>query len=478
MLTFEQQQVARGVPWNRNYNAYPKIFVGVSLGGLVLDAGMFMALTFRRPSTETSRMFVALSALFHSFVCFTMSQRIGYSFPFSCMAGSILFQPIGNEISKKDDGLYVEVNHVETNLVCWTKRYLTGNSARATRWQRVFTMAWLFCQLAIPLRTPIISKGSFPYTSQGYRFSWTMMLHSHSTAIQHIGSSILPEGTTVDKILPVDFLYLSPECRGLPLQRERYMEGSSVPTQDPRSLPLSNILTLRHFALINVFPRYIARVAGGMSEMLHETYPRGCYGDRVSVFGVHFAMLNGHGAYHRLFDPTVDLAASNTLRKNRSWRQLWTDVLWDQSPKGRNVYLLRTGIGGSKGRVKQFQADIKRGMPEIKRVEFIADRAECLAVRPLALWLDGFPLGVLPLEVPTNFSIYVDGRQNTGPRTKENQWDGLTEAHRVKVHMGRPYLAIATSVEIGITNFGKTRSNITCGESDSENVIIALLFMA
>jgi hypothetical protein len=478
-LSFEDSNVARGIPWHAIYEYFPSIFVLVALGGFILDAGMFLALTIRRPSPETSTMFTTLSVLFHAFVSFTMSQRIGYAFPLSCLAGSVIFQPIGTELatSKKDDDLTVTLNNVETSLIGWTKRYITGKDSRATRWQRLFTLTWLFCQLALPLRMPIISKGAFPYTSQCYRFSWTMMLHGRSTMVQHKGSARAQDGTAMEKLLPLEFMYILPECRGSPLQRKNYMPESANPFQDPRTLPLNHMLAPRHFALINVFPRYISRIAGGMSEMLFKMYPTGCQGDKLSMYGVHFAKLNDNGAFHRMFDPTVDLAAADRQRANRTWNQLWTDVLFDQAPGGRNEYLLSAGIGGSKGKVANYTADIRRTMPHVKRVEFIADRSACLAARPLDLWLGGFPLGVMPMEVPENFSIYLQGRQQTGPISPETQLDGLSEPQRVSVQLGKLEQMMATSVEIGITAVGKTSKRASCADSDAEDVIFALLFM-
>jgi hypothetical protein len=170
-------------------------------------------------------------------------------------------------------------------------------------------------------------------------------------------------------------------------------------------------------ALVNLFPRYIARVVGGMRDLLYETYLDGCQMQRISVFGVHFAKLNDNGAFHRIFDPTVGLAASDLRRKKRSWKHMLKDVLLDQAPRGRNEYLLSSRIGGSKYKIERYRRDIQQKMPRLKRIKFIVDRAECLVAHPLSLWLEGFPLGVLPLEVPENFSIHVDTRERSGPST-------------------------------------------------------------
>jgi Vitamin K-dependent gamma-carboxylase len=488
-LTFEQQGVARGVPWRRLHAAVPHIFVLVALGGLMLDTGMFLALALSRPSPESSRTFTTLSILFHCFVAFTMSQRIGYSFPLCCLAGSVLFAPIGSTLVRKDDdGPYIEVNTVETNLLGWIGRYAVGHpdQARATRAQRSFTLLWLTWQLATPLRMPMVSRGAYPYTAQGYRFSWTMMLHARSTMVAHTGTAVsATDGSDVTKVWPVEFLYLLPECRGQALQRQQYLPDSASPLHDPRTLPLHVMLNVRHWALLNVFPRHIQRVAGGASNVLWRAYPHGCGNERVSVYAVHYAKLNDHGALHRIFDPTVDLAASDAQRAGRSWRQLWTDVFWDQAPGGGRYEYMLEGIGGARSRVTQLETEAAQRWPldDIKRIEYIVDRAACLAARPLALWPDGFPLAVLALEIPKGFALFLDGRQRSGPATAEQQWDGLSAPQRVRARLFQPQPIVATSIEIGmqVTTAHQKRglaSSKTCRETDTEDVIFALLFMA
>mmetsp|Transcript_56734 Transcript_56734/g.67964 ORF Transcript_56734/g.67964 Transcript_56734/m.67964 type:complete len:97 (+) Transcript_56734:664-954(+) len=73
---------------------------------------MFLALLLRRPSRKSVGVFTVMSVAFHGFVCFTMSQRIGYCFPLCCLSGSLVFYPIGSgdnesgkpyDPAKKDD---------------------------------------------------------------------------------------------------------------------------------------------------------------------------------------------------------------------------------------------------------------------------------------------------------------------------------------------------------------------------------------
>ena len=154
---------------------------------------MFVALTCRRPSKQNTKAFTIMSILFHGFTMITMSQRIGYSFPICCLAGSFIFQPIGSDTdeseyhnlrSKKDDN-YVSskkggndqrtpINKAlpeEGNLFEWISRYYSGNdNAQASTPQRYFALAWVLLQVLIPLRMPIVSRGEHAFTGQGYRW--------------------------------------------------------------------------------------------------------------------------------------------------------------------------------------------------------------------------------------------------------------------------------------------------------------------
>jgi Vitamin K-dependent gamma-carboxylase len=243
--TFQEQGVNRGVPWKELYEEYGDVlFQFVALGGILLDSGMFCALALRRPDPKTTKLFTRLSVMFHGFVCFTMSQRIGYTFPSCCLAGSLIFYPIGNDPkyaendaqSKKDDDAKDNNNQPngskktlvtpfpsdEGSLPQWVWRYATGaKSARATRRQRFFALYWTLFQIGMPLRMPIISQNTFPFTSRCYRWSWTMMLHARSSYLLHSGKH--EDGPLKGQMfyVPFDLMFLYPECAGVvPIQRK------------------------------------------------------------------------------------------------------------------------------------------------------------------------------------------------------------------------------------------------------------------
>ena len=119
---------------------------------------------------------------------------------------------------------------------------------------------------------------------------------------------------------------------------------------------------------------------------------------------MHFTKLNNKGAFCRLFDPTVNLAKAEQARKQRSFWQTIRGVIFDEAPEGYE-YLLRKGIGSTNPKVEEHRKVLEAKYPAVKHIEFIADRAACLAARPLTFWPAGFPLAAVALEVPDDFSL-------------------------------------------------------------------------
>ena len=407
-ITFQEQGVSRGIPWKELYEKFGSaLFRLVALGGLALDTGMFLALALRRPAPKTTRLFSTLSVLFHGFVGFTMSQRIGYTFPACCLAGSLIFQPIGSDetdgdkksyaISKKDDDFQftgngsihksnthgskappvaaspVSEEYDEANLIIWIYRYIKGEKeARVSKVQRYFALFWFAFQMAMPLRMPIISQGSFPFTSRCYRFSWTMMLHSRNAVMLHSGYHTLPDGTVSDErfFIPMDMINLYPECADVvPFMRTAYQPKSVFPNGDPRTIPMiaenHGVIGIRQRALVEQFPRYVARAAGGWSDVLYHKAPDACYNKglndrrRMSVYGVVYSKLNNKGAFYRLFDPTVNLALAEQARKERSLWERFKGVLLDQGPPGYQ-YLLTKGVGSMNPKIEDHRKALEQ----------------------------------------------------------------------------------------------------------------------
>lgn len=72
-LSFEEQGVARGVPWSKLYAAFPDIFVFVAGSGIFLDTLLFSALMFLPPGKQmlcVDMCFTCRVALMpHPFLC-------------------------------------------------------------------------------------------------------------------------------------------------------------------------------------------------------------------------------------------------------------------------------------------------------------------------------------------------------------------------------------------------------------------------
>lgn len=496
-LSFEEQGVNRGVPWKLLYEQYgDTLFQMVALGGLILDTGMFAALTFRRPNHESIKLLTVLSIMFHSFTCFTMSQRIGYMFPLCCLSGSLILYPIGNDGStstttssrKKQSKIVKERD--EGNLIEWVQRYWTGSSkARASPGQRQFALFWVAFQLAMPLRMPFLSRGNWPYTAQCYRFSWTMMLHSKSNRIIHSGHMAQQDGSKTPFFLGLEFMNLYPECAPtMPIQRATYSPPDALsPFQDPRSIPLDMLSSIRQRAVIDQFPRHIARVGGGWSNLMYQQSPQACHNmgtgeyRPIAVYASVFSKLNDKGAYNRLLDPTVDVAAMERARRQRSVWGTLRDVLLDKAPSGYE-FLLMDGIGSMNDEVDAYRESILKKYPLVQRVEFIADRSSCLAARPITLWPNGFSLGAILLQVPSHVKLQLVTRMSPPNMTPQQQWDGLLEPNIVKLQPNTPTLAMGNMVEFSVTEIGVDKNGISiapsCADTKKEDILIALLFMA
>ncbi|CAB9505438.1 expressed unknown protein [Seminavis robusta] len=513
--SFEDQNVNRGVAWKQLYAQHgPMLFRIVALGGIILDSSMFLALTMRRPTQKSTRLFTILSMMFHGFVCFTMSQRIGYTFPCCCLAGSLIFQPIGRNdqereqearayaASKKTDDnndnndkavvVAVPVQALvrdEGNLLEWIYRYIVGGKqARASPRQRCFALVWAFLQLAIPFRMPIITGGSFPYTSRAYRFSWTMMLHGRNAMLMHHGNHTLPNGKEQPFGFALDLMQLYPECADLvPIMRANHSPKSVYAYGDPRSISMipdhHGVVQVRQRAVVDQFPRHVARVAGGWSNALWQFNPEACRNPQtgekrpMSVYGVLYTQLNGKGPYCRAFDPTVNLAKAEVARRQRSVWETIVGVVLDIGPPGYE-YLLTKGMGSLSHKVPAYQQMLETQYPEATKITFIADRAACLTDRPFTLWPSGFPFGVILLEKPDMAAVRLSRRDIPSDTPPEKQFENLEAPKFLDLRLNKLEVTTASMFEISTRSTKFTHSFPKCIETTQEDILIALVYMA
>ena len=245
-LSFEEQGVNRGVPWQTLYNTFPWIFEFVGLSGLLLDFALFVVLMFLPPGHKLQSM----AFLFHGFTGYTMSQRIGYSFPLAMIFSGLLFLPMG----------VIETDQASVGGDCLSHIQWLMMQTKGVSKKRTAALLFLLLQWLIPLRMPIVSNGEFRYTLEGYRWSWTMMLHSKKT-MQSPG---------------LCFMTLSPKCGDLPpypnpmATRTPFIDVHGVPWEPAiANLPRSS-------SVVQMFAGMMPKVANYVfEEFMGNSCPRG-----------------------------------------------------------------------------------------------------------------------------------------------------------------------------------------------------------
>ena len=223
--SFEAERRCSGNSWKSI--DVPEVWLVIALGGFLLDFTLFLVLWLGPPGHWLQW----TCLLFHGFTSFTMSQRIGYSFPLAMILSTVLF------IGKRDP------THKNYGQV---KSALPQNTAPLSRRLPVFL--WIALQVILPLRMPIVSRGEYAYTAEGYRFSWTMMLHSKAIIMspnQYTGN-------------------LRPTCN-----------HAEWPTSD--RIPFQNLIGLRGMAALSMFPRILPKLSYHVGEILEKSCPKGSF---------------------------------------------------------------------------------------------------------------------------------------------------------------------------------------------------------
>jgi len=461
-LSFEEQGVARGVPWASLYKMFPQLFVFVAIGGFALDFTMFLLLTFAKPKHSTAKIFSLTVMMFHFFTGFTMSQRIGYAFPGVCICSVVTFFPI------RDD----------CNIVTWIRRYefdekraLLGKDGKtkASRFQRRFTLIWIFIQLLLPLRTPILSGGDFPYTFRCYRYAWTMMLHSSSCFV------VFPKPNPYPPIMTLNLIPVCISSRidkpDKMMPRKVYFPGSDGPGQSTMTLPLHQMLDAREFAVMESFVRQVPKVAGGVARMIDHAVPKeiscmkhGYESNSIGMKSVYYSKLNDIGAYHRMIDPSVNLVEIEKERKNAQ-RSITTTILQSlfDSPLSGTEFVL-SGIGSMRKHAILLRPEIEKRFPG-NEVHLFADRGACLSSLPFFFEAMQRPMRILSL-------IFTDDRplliqvENNDPVPIYPPTSGKSGYHDVTDVIIGNQIAISTQ---------KSTKDTPCIETQTEDVLFALI---
>jgi len=480
-LNLEESGKARGIPWAKIEAEYlGNIFQIVAISGLLLDFSMFVTLTFSKPKPSSTLRFMIYTLFFHMNTMFMMSKLIGYSFPATCIAALPVFSPmrrtftLGGETQE-----HVGFDH---SLLKWIKLYtcqlfqcrgsktengqVEKKSYLPPKYMLLFVLAWSTWQFLFPLRM-FIASDNFPHTRLGYRYSWTMMLHTSNNIIQRHDDN--PSGLILH--------YMSPTCFSNDDKRPDQFMPRSVyagpdsehPMQDGRTVPFYNGMDIRQNLMLGIMPaHFAARIAKSIGDNIDNIVNGADTCSQVGVAGqakmgmhyVYFGKLNNRGAYCRVVDPTVDIAKTGRVQ---ALLPFWRKVLYsliDQRPPGHE-FMLKKGIGSLKQEALTVKANMEKASNQT--VEMLSDRAACLQRKPI--WFK--PLlktyTIIPVRIPEGMQLELKIGQPP---------DGKSFT-REPLKLREPYHVSTTSLEIGLTG-RKIRQ--TCGETDVEDVLIAIVY--
>lgn len=383
-LSFEEQGVARGVPWAAIHHAIPWVFRFVAVVGILLDTMLFFTLGFLPLGNKLQ----AASVVFHAFTGFTMSQRIGYAFPIAMILSGLLFQPTEHESSTQC--------HFEQVVGVLS----ASRTAKTTRVTRACVIAWIVWQWLMPLRMPLVSNSEFKYTQEAYRFSWTMMLHSKQS---YHGMGMF-------------FADLHPICG-----RQHFPNPMAArnPFANPTAFEYLPSIGPRGGAAAALYTRQLPRIAGKVHQLVTPMCGRP---EDLRVTTTLFSAVNG-GAFVRLGDPTVSISDTFFALQRRSMLGKWWGAFWDKVPEGHEFILRGAGTGGVRAAqhepLPHLHPATAEGARDTKRLAkdgwaTFVDRSPCMAVSPLRLF--GVAVELEIVHLPEHHAVTVQFCKTLDPQ--------------------------------------------------------------
>mmetsp|Transcript_21123 Transcript_21123/g.58757 ORF Transcript_21123/g.58757 Transcript_21123/m.58757 type:complete len:650 (+) Transcript_21123:83-2032(+) len=429
-ISFEEQGDHRGVPWSALNKTFPWLFRLIGLSGLCLDFMLFFVLMFLPPGHKLQQ----VGFLFHGFTGYTMAQRIGYSFPIGMIFAGLLFQR-SDVIEKAQESLGGDtLSHAKWLAMQFRMRPDDPDAGRiqhGVKKKNLLPIVFLVVQWLIPLRMPIVSRGEFRHTFEGYRWSWTMMLHSKST-FHSPGLS---------------YMTLRAKCGNLYFPNQA---AAQSPVIDIQSLPYEMLLqnNLRTLSVLQMFPRQMPKVAGTVAEL--SSLDGACNAIKgLQMTTSYFASTN-EGPYHRLIDPTSNLLEVHRTHMNLPWlSKLWYAII-DKAPRGQEFILRGAG---------SIDIPSKKKMTS-DEVTFV-DRSPCLQVDPIRIQIN-------------NFDIEFDSTSGVDRLVLMGCNDvALKECKELIIHKGEKMsIPAIRSVTIGIHRYENL--GISCSETTKEDLVIKL----
>lgn len=431
-LSFEEQGDHRGIPWSDINASYPGIFSFIALSGIFLDSMLFLVLMFLPPGHKLQ----ALGLVFHGFTAYTMAERIGYSFPLTMIFSGFAFQrsdvvdkdqeSLGGDTLSHFQWLSLQIQLWKRANQCKPKHAVQQHVVKTKK--QILPLLFLVIQWLIPLRMPLVSHGEFKYTFEGYRWSWTMMLHSKFNL----------------KSPGLSFMSLRPKCGSHPFPNPLAKE---YPVMDPHSFPYEFFIMdqKRVNTVLQMFPRQMPKVSYLVEQKIGDQCPK-----VMTMTTSYFSSVND-GPYHRIIDPTSDLLEVHRSHSNLTWpSKLWYAVI-DKAPIGQEFVLRGTG---------SVNLPLASGPKRLKDEITFVDRSPCLQVDPIRVHLNSFQIQFeVDSEVDLRLSILgcPDATFTNCERTYINQGEQL------RVPRFRTVL-IGIDEDLGMI----------CSETRKEDVVIKL----
>ena len=244
---------------------------------------------------------------------------------------------------------------------------------------------------------------------------------------------------------------------------------SEHPMQDDRTVPIEKMLDLRQSMSLSI---YLAHFASRLANAIGSNIDNVVDGDdtckQVGIQGqpqmgmhyVYFGKLNYVGAFHRVVDPTVDIAKTGRVQAQLPfWRKVWYSLL-DRRPPGQE-FILKKGIGSLKREATAAKALLEK--QHNQTVEIISDRAACLQRRPIWLKPALKTYKIIPVLVPDGLQLQLGIAQPP---------DGKTYGQET-IQTGVPFSFVTTALEIGLSG---NKVEQTCGDTSVEDILIALVY--
>mmetsp|Transcript_33165 Transcript_33165/g.71657 ORF Transcript_33165/g.71657 Transcript_33165/m.71657 type:complete len:696 (-) Transcript_33165:259-2346(-) len=289
-------------------------------------------------------------------------------------------KPVEAEVATKEEIATEESESKKENSEKQPERYESHATWMHRNWKRhPLITAWLLVQWLLPARMPIVSNGRYKHTGEGYRFSWTMMLHSSASFFDGANFFTL-RVYCGDSIFPSPVGPENPDVKGFPIHRYIGARGS---------------------AALNVFPRQLPAMGAKVAEEFGKQ-PLCRHPGGITVFGS-MLMRTDDGPFHRIVDPEQNLVHTHNALLGRNLIDTVVGTMLDKAPSEQEFILKDVG---SFWDARDLSNSIEDGWI------YVVDRLSCLAADPIAIFGQSIEFMVVESPEPLWMEWCGDLQQN------------------------------------------------------------------